>query len=123
MAEQALPVLIVVGLAAAMAALFLVLSYVLGPRKPSELKATIYECGIPVRGTVQIRFFVRFFLVALLFLLFDLEAVFLYPWAILYKGMLESGRAAFALGEMGVFVGILVVGFVYVWKKGGLEWQ
>jgi NADH-quinone oxidoreductase subunit A len=72
---------------------------------------------------VQIRFFVRFFLVALLFLLFDLEAVFLYPWAILFRAMVAEGRAAFALGEMGAFVAVLVVGFVYVWKKGGLEWQ
>jgi len=123
MAEQSLPLLLVVGLAAVLAGLFLWLSYVLGPRKPSDLKATTYECGIPARGSVQIRFFVRFFLVALLFLLFDLEAVFLYPWAILYRDLLAEGRALFALGEMGVFLGILVVGFVYVWKKGGLEWQ
>jgi len=123
MAEQSLPLLLVVGLAAVMAGLFLVLSYVLGPKKPTDLKATVYECGIPVRGSVQIRFFVRFFLVALFFLLFDLEAVFLYPWAILYREFLADGRALFALGEMGVFLTILVVGFVYVWKKGGLEWQ
>lgn len=123
MAEQSLPLLLVVGLAAVMAGLFLFLSYALGPRKPSDLKATVYECGIPARGSIQIRFFVRFFLVALLFLLFDLEAVFLYPWALQYRELLADGRALFALGEMGVFVGILVVGFVYVWKKGGLEWQ
>ena len=53
----------------------------------------------------------------------DLEAVFLYPWAILYKGMVQNGHALFALGEMGTFVTILVVGFIYIWKKGGLEWQ
>ncbi|HPF33807.1 MAG TPA: NADH-quinone oxidoreductase subunit A [Candidatus Krumholzibacteria bacterium] len=123
MAEQSLPLLIVVGLAAVMAGLFLYLSYALGPKKPTDLKATVYECGIPARGSVQIRFFVRFFLVALLFLLFDLEAVFLYPWAILYRQYVENGQALFALGEMGVFLSILVVGFVYVWKKGGLEWQ
>jgi NADH-quinone oxidoreductase subunit A len=123
MAEQYVPLLLVVGLAAVFALLFLVLSYVLGPKRTSELKETIYECGIPVRSSIQIRFFVRFFLVALLFLLFDLEAVFLYPWAILYKGFVEAGRVGFALGEMGVFVSILVVGFVHVWKKGGLEWQ
>ena len=123
MAEQHVPLLLVVGLAVVLAPLFLVLSYVLGPKSTSALKSSTYECGVPPRSSIQIRFFVRFFLVALLFLLFDLEAVFLYPWAILYKGFVESGQAAFALGEMGVFVTILVVGFVYVWKKGGLEWQ
>ncbi len=123
MAEQSVPLLLVVSLAIVMALLFLVLSYVLGPKNASALKSTSYECGIPARSSVQIRFFVRFFLVALLFLLFDLEAVFLYPWAILYRGFVEAGRAGFALGEMGAFVSILVVGFVYVWKKGGLEWQ
>ena len=123
MAEQYVPLLLVVSLAAVFALLFLVLSYVLGPKSTSQLKETIYECGIPVRSSIQIRFFVRFFLVALLFLLFDLEAVFLYPWAILFKSYVEAGRVGFALGEMGVFVSILVVGFVYVWKKGGLEWQ
>jgi NADH-quinone oxidoreductase subunit A len=118
-----MPVLLVIGVAVAFSGVFLGLSYWLGPKRPSPLKETTYECGIPPRGTVQIRFFVRFFLVALLFLLFDLEAVFLYPWVILYDAFLAVDAAAFALGEMIVFVVVLVVGFVYVWKKGGLEWQ
>jgi NADH-quinone oxidoreductase subunit A len=123
MLEQFLPVLMVVAVAAGFAGVFLLLSYALGPRRPNALKETTYECGIPPRGTIQIRFFVRFFLVALLFLLFDLEAVFLYPWVILYESFVQAGEAAFALGEMVVFVVVLVVGFVYVWRKGGLEWQ
>lgn len=123
MAEQFVPLLIVVSLAAILSLLFLGLSYWLGPKDPRRLKGSVYECGIPVRGDVQVRFFVRFFLIALLFLLFDLEAVFLYPWAILYRSFLDGGRVLFALGEMGAFVTVLVVGFVYVWKKGGLEWQ
>ena len=123
MFEQFIPVLMVVGVAAAFAGLFLGLSFWLGPRRSTLIKDSTYECGIPVRGTIQIRFFVRFFLVALFFLLFDLEAVFLYPWVILYKGMLDGGQALFALGEMGAFVLVLLVGFVYIWKKGGLEWQ
>ena len=121
--EQFLPVLMVIAVAAGFAGVFLFLSYALGPSRPNALKETTYECGIPPRGTVQIRFFVRFFLVALLFLLFDLEAVFLFPWVILYDSFVQAGEAAFALGEMVVFVVVLVVGFVYVWKKGGLEWQ
>jgi NADH-quinone oxidoreductase subunit A len=123
MFEQSIPVLMVLGVAMGFAALFLGLSFWLGPRRPNLLKDSTYECGIPVRGTTQIRFFVRFFLVALFFLLFDLEAVFLYPWVILYKGMVTAGLGAFALAEMGAFVLVLLVGFAYIWKKGGLEWQ
>ena len=123
MFEQFIPLLMVLAVAAGFAGLFLGLSFWLGPSRPSPVKNSTYECGIPVRGTIQIRFFVRFFLVALFFLHFDLEAVFLYPWVLLYSGMLEGGQALFALGEMGAFVLVLLVGFVYIWKKGGLEWQ
>ncbi len=123
MFAQFMPVLLVLVVAAAFAALFLGLSFWLGPRRPSPLKDSTYECGIPPRGTTQIRFFVRFFLVALFFLLFDLEAVFLYPWVIMFRELVDAGHGAFALAEMGAFVGVLVVGFVYIWRKGGLEWQ
>ena len=123
MFEQFIPVLLVLSVAVVFAGLFLGLSFWLGPRRPDALKDSTYECGIPVRGTTQIRFFVRFFLVALFFLLFDLEAVFLYPWVVLFGGLDDAGHGLFALGEMGVFVMILTVGFVYIWKKGGLEWQ
>lgn len=123
MAEQFIPLLLVLAVAVGLSLVFLGISYWLGPSRPSALKKTTYECGIPPRGSIQIRFFVRFFLVALLFLLFDLEAVFIYPWAILYRAFVDGGRALFALGEMGVFLAVLLVGFVYVWKKGGLEWQ
>lgn len=123
MLAQFLPVLLVLAVAAAFSGLFLGLSFWLGPRRPSALKDSTYECGVPVRGTTHIRFFVRFFLVALFFLLFDLEAVFLYPWVIIYKGLLEAGHGMYALGEMGAFVTVLVVGFAYIWRKGGLEWQ
>ncbi len=123
MAVSATQVLLVLAVAGGFASLFLGLSYLLGPRRPDALKASPYECGIPPRSTVQIRFFIRFFLVALFFLLFDLEAVFLYPWVILYRSFVAHGQAAFALGELGVFATILLVGLVYVWRKGGLEWQ
>jgi len=123
MTVPALQVILVLSVAIIFAAVFLGISYWLGPKRPDPLKESPYECGIPPRSTVQIRFFIRFFLVALLFLLFDLEAVFLYPWALLYRSFVDAGQAAFALGEMGVFLAILVVGFVYVWRKGGLQWQ
>jgi len=121
--RQYVPLLLVVGLALLLSLLFLGLSAWLGPRRRSALKESVYECGIPMRGSPQVRFFVRFFLVALLFLLFDLEGVLLYPWVIRYRHLLATGQGGFALGEMGVFLTILVVGYVYVWRKGGLEWQ
>jgi len=123
MFEQFIPVLLVLLVAGAFAGLFLGLSSWLGPSRPTALKNSVYECGVPARGSTQIRFFVRFFLVALFFLLFDLEAVFLYPWVIMYKGLVHDGHALFALGEMGAFMTVLVVGFIYIWRKGGLEWQ
>jgi NADH-quinone oxidoreductase subunit A len=123
MAEHYLPVILVLLVAMIFAGVFLGLSYWLGPKRPTALKESTYECGVPPRSSIQIRFFVRFFLVALLFLLFDLEAVFLYPWVVLYRSFLADGRALFALAEMGVFLVVLLVGFIYAWKKGGLEWQ
>ena len=123
MFEQFIPVLMVLAVAVVFSGAFLGLSFWLGPNRPNAVKDSTYECGIPVRGSTHIRFFVRFFLVALFFLLFDLEAVFLYPWVLLYNGLIADGQGLFALGEMGAFVTVLVVGFVYIWKKGGLEWQ
>ena len=123
MFEQFIPVLLVVAVAMAFSAVFLGISFWLGPSRPNSLKNSTYECGVPVRGGIHIRFFVRFFLVAIFFLLFDLEAVFLYPWALLFNGLVDAGHGLFALGEMGAFVFVLTVGFVYIWKKGGLEWQ
>lgn len=123
MFEQFVPVLLVLGVAAGFSAVFLGISFWLGPSRPNLLKDSAYECGIPQRGSVQIRFFVRFFLVALFFLLFDLEAVFLYPWAILFGSLDAAGYGLFALAEMGAFLLVLAVGFLYIWKKGGLEWQ
>jgi NADH-quinone oxidoreductase subunit A len=123
MYEQFIPVLLVLAVAVVFAGVFLAISFWLGPRRPSPVKDSTYECGIPARGTTHIRFFVRFFLVALFFLLFDLEAVFLYPWVLLFNSLNAAGHGLFALAEMGAFVLVLVVGFVYIWKKGGLEWQ
>lgn len=123
MFANATPILLVLTVAVAFALLFLGLSSWLGPRRRDALKESPYECGIPPRSSVQIRFYIRYFLVALLFLLFDLEAAFLYPWVVLFRSYVAAGQAAFALGELGVFLTVLVVGFVYVWRKGGLQWQ
>lgn len=123
MFDQFVPVLLVLGVAVVFSAVFLGLSFLLGPRRSTPVKDSTYECGIPVRGSTQIRFFVRFFMVALLFLLFDLEAVFLYPWVLVFNKLNAAGHGPFLLAEAGVFLLVLVVGLVYEWKKGGLEWQ
>jgi len=123
MAERFVPVLLVLTIAVAFSLLFVALSRLLGPRRRSDLKETTYECGVPPRSSLEIRFYVRFFLVALLFLLFDLEAVFIYPWVILFRSFVSAGRGGFALAEMGVFLGILLVAYLYVRRKGALDWQ
>jgi NADH-quinone oxidoreductase subunit A len=113
-----LPILILVVLAALFAGGSMVISALLGPRRPTPEKLSPYECGIEPVGSARERFSVKFYLVAMLFIIFDMETVFLYPWAVVYKELKVFGVAA-----MGTFLLILLVGFVYVWKKGGLEWE
>jgi NADH-quinone oxidoreductase subunit A len=104
--------------AAAFAALNIVLASVLGPKRPSRVKYEAFECGQPPLSVPIGRLAVRFYLTAILFILFDVELVFLYPWAVAYRGLGIPG-----LVEMGIFVGILMVGFFYAWDNGALEWQ
>lgn len=104
-------------LAAGFALATLLLSSVLGPRRPSKEKLSPYECGIDPVGSARERFSVKFYLVAMLFIIFDIEIVFLYPWAVILNSL-----KLFGLVEMIFFLGILLVGLLYVWKKGGLEW-
>src|SRR5512138_696994 len=93
-------------------------SYYLGRRVNDPAKLMPYECGITPVGNARDRFHARFYLVAMLFIVFDIEIVFLYPWAVVFKQL-----ALFGLIEMGVFLLILVLGFAYVWGKGALEWD
>lgn len=117
------PVLLVVGIATAFSLLFVVLSRVLGPLNETPGKLTTYECGVPSRGTTNLRFFVRFYVVALLFLLFDLETTFLLPWAARFRDFVARGEGAPMFVAGLVFLGLLLVGLVYEWKKGALEWE
>ena len=112
-----LPILTLVLLAAGFALATLFLSSVLGPRRPSREKLSTYECGIDPVGSARERFSVKFYLVAMLFIIFDVEIVFLYPWAVILNSL-----GLFGLIEMFFFLGILLIGLLYVWKKGGLEW-
>ncbi|MFN0150521.1 MAG: NADH-quinone oxidoreductase subunit A [bacterium] len=105
-------------LAIAIPIAFVILSAKIGPKKPSAAKLSPYECGIPSRGAPHERFPVKFYLVAILFLLFDIEVVFLFPWAVVFR---EMGSAA--LAPMILFLAVLLFGLAYVWKRGALEWD
>jgi NADH-quinone oxidoreductase subunit A len=116
-AEQWLPVLLQMGLAMIIAAALVTLSFALGRKVKNRVKDMPYECGIAPTGDARERFSVKFYLVAMLFILFDIEAIFLYPWAVVYKQL-----KMFAFLEMLVFVILILAGFFFIWKKGVLDW-
>jgi NADH-quinone oxidoreductase subunit A len=100
-----------------LAGLLLFLSSAIGRHRPSRIKSQAYECGITPTGDAREPFSVKFYLVAMLFILFDVEAVFLYPWAYVYRDLRWSGFT-----EMLVYIAILLAGYIYLWKKGALDW-
>jgi NADH-quinone oxidoreductase subunit A len=112
-----LPFLIHILLAGGIATAIITLSWLIGQRKPTRGKMQPYESGMAPVGDARGRFSVKFYLVAMLFILFDVEAVFLYPWAIILRDLKHFG-----LWEMFVYIGIVLVGFFYIWKKGVLDW-
>ena len=118
MLSNYLSVLIFVIIAVAMAAIVISLGYFLGTRRPDSEKTSPYECGFEAFEDSRMKFDVRYYLVAILLIIFDLEIAFLFPWAIVLDQIGLFGFAA-----MAVFLGILVIGFVYEWKKGALEWE
>jgi NADH-quinone oxidoreductase subunit A len=107
-----------IGLAGAMTVLPEILGRMLRVRRPNPVKNQSYECGITPVGGARVRFSIKFYVVAMLFILFDIEAIFLYPWAVVHRWL-----GWFGFGEMAVFVLILVVGYVYVWKRGAFKWE
>ena len=100
----------------------LALTHLLGPKKPTRVKLSVYESGVQPVGDARQRFSIRFDLIAMLFIIFDIEVVFLYPWAVVFKKFSET-NGLFILIEMLVFIGILLLGYIYAWKKGGLTWD
>ncbi|MGQ9633440.1 MAG: NADH-quinone oxidoreductase subunit A [Bryobacteraceae bacterium] len=112
------PILVQIGIAMAVAGGMLAGSYLLGLRVRNPVKELPYECGIVPTGSARERFSVKFYLVAMVFILFDIEAVFLYPWAVVYREL-----RLFAFFEMLIFVALILSGFFYIWKKGALDWS
>jgi NADH-quinone oxidoreductase subunit A len=117
-AELYLPVLFLIVVALGVGGLFTLLGILLGPRKDSAAKRMPFESGMPTEGSGFKRYSVRFYLVAMIFLIFDVEVIFLYPWAVKFR---ELGW--FGFSELLVFLAILVLGLGYAWKKGALEWE
>ncbi len=118
MLKSYLPVLVFVGLGTVVGVAFTVLNRVLGPSRPTRVKSDPYECGLPSEVTKSFRFGISFYLIAMLFILFDIEVVFLYPVAVQLEAF-----GVFALVETIVFVFLLSVALVFVWRRGALEWK
>lgn len=118
MLENYFSILIFIGLGILFGLAPLVLGWILGPRKPDPVKNAAYECGFEAFENARLPFDVRYYLVAILFILFDLETAFLFPWAVALRKI-----GWFGLGAMGLFVALLLVGFIYEWMKGALEWE
>ncbi len=117
-----LPILFLGLFAVLFAAINLSLTHLLGPKKPTRVKLSVYESGVQPVGDARQRFSIRFDLIAMLFIIFDIEVVFLYPWAVVFKKM-SADNGLFILIEMLVFIGILLLGYIYAWRKGGLTWD
>jgi len=119
MLENYIPVLIFLSVGLFVGIIMITLGgFILAPRNPDEAKNSPYECGFSAFEDARLKFDVRFYLVAILFIIFDLEIAFLFPWAIVLEDI-----GLFGIVAMGIFLGVLVIGFIYEWKKGALEWE
>jgi len=113
-----LPILLFLFVSTGLGIVLLVLGWALGPKRPSSEKLSPYECGFEAFEDARMQFDVRYYLIAIQFIIFDLEIAFVFPWAVNFRQLGIVG-----LTEMGIFIGLLVLGFIYVWKKGALEWE
>jgi len=112
------PILLFIGVAAGLGVVLLAVGLLAGPRRPEADKLSPYECGFEAFEDARMRFDVRYYLLAIIFIIFDLEIAFLFPWAVVFQKI-----GLIALIEMALFLLLLVIGFAYVWKKGALEWE
>ncbi len=118
MLAEYLPIIVFITVGATVGVVLIALGFLLGPRRPDDEKLSPYECGFEAFEDTRMRFDVRYYLVAILFIIFDLEIAFLFPWAVSLDKI-----GLFGLVAMAIFLAILVVGFIYEWKKGALEWD
>lgn len=131
-----LPLLLLIVVASVLAGVLVGLSWILGPKKPSAAKLAPYECGVTPIGSARERFPVKFYLIAMLFIVFDIETIFLYPWAVTFQGLgkvydratntfvqMHTALQQFSLVEVIIFMVILFVGYIYIWQKGAFEWE
>ena len=123
MTTSFIPVLILLVVAVALGAVFLGLNWIIGRHQRTPGKLSPYESGVPLLDVNRKRVNVRFYQIAMLFILFDIEAAFLYPWAVIYRGAVRGNAGMFLFGEMLVFIVLLGVGYVYVWKKKAFDWK
>ena len=119
MLKSYLPVIVFAGLGLIVGGALVTLNYVLGPRRPSKVKSEPYECGLPSEVSRTFRFGISFYMIAMLFILFDIEVVFLYPIGVI----LSAADSVFVLAEILVFVFLLLVALAYVWRRGALDWR
>jgi NADH-quinone oxidoreductase subunit A len=122
MSHSLLPVLIMMLIAVVVGVVMLLLAWFVGTHQRNPSKLSPYESGVPLLDLNRKRINVRFYQIAMLFILFDIEAAFLYPWAVIYREGSRGNAGMFLFGEMLVFIGLLAVGYVYVWKKRALDW-
>lgn len=116
--DKIFPLVAMLVVAGAFGVAVIILSRLLGPRRPNATKEMAYECGIDPTGDARLRFSVKYYIVAMLFILFDIEAIFLYPWAVLFHQL-----RLFGLIEIATFLGFLLLGYIYLWRRGALEWD
>ena len=123
MTHSFIPILLMLLVAVALAGGFLGLNWIVGRHQRNPSKLSPYESGVPMLDTNRKRVNVRFYQIAMLFILFDIEAAFLYPWAVIYRDASRGNAGMFLFGEMLVFIALLGVGYVYVWKKKAFDWN
>ncbi len=116
--KEYLPIIIFLGMATALAAILILAAFILGPNNPDPEKNSAYECGFNAFDDARMKFDMRFYLVAILFIIFNLAITFLFPWALAFRDLSDVG-----FWSMMVFLAVLTIGFAYAWKKGALEWE
>lgn len=118
-----LPIVLMFIVAVGFVGITMVATHLLGPKRKTDVKLESFECGIEPQGNARVPFSIKYFLVAILFVLFDVEVIFMYPWAVMFKDFMADGMGATILIEMVVFIAFLLIGFFYIIKRGALKWE